>query len=189
MKRLLISLVLAAGLPACAQPTAAVSAGADKVTLERVDKSFKAKLMQPNGSSALVLVADPKLQSAMKSAEQYIVLGHQAFELEGKQFVVLAIAVPSTTTNGQGYCGAGTEDHLLLVEMQIKLHRLALRDDMLVQSCLKSMTLQSDRGSDLTAVLGTTSPHPLQLTWLTHPTYEGQTKTYRVAQGKWVMQN
>jgi hypothetical protein len=60
---------------------------------------------------------------------------------------------------------------------------------MLVQSCLKSMTLQSDQGSDLSVVTqGISQPEPLRLSWLTHPEFEAQTKTFVVVDGKWVAQ-
>lgn len=47
---------------------------------------------------------------------------------------------------GQGYCGAGYEDYLLLVEIRGK--KLTLKDQFLLQSCLKSISMFIDQGDD-----------------------------------------
>lgn len=47
---------------------------------------------------------------------------------------------------GRGYCGAGYEDYLLLVEVLEK--KLLLRDQLLLQSCLKSISMFIDQGDD-----------------------------------------
>jgi hypothetical protein len=36
--------------------------------------------------------------------------------LEGHRYLVLAVSKPSVKKQGAGFCGAGSEDHLLLVE-------------------------------------------------------------------------
>jgi hypothetical protein len=47
---------------------------------------------------------------------------------------------------GQGYCGAGYEDYLLLVEILKK--ELIFRDKFLLQSCIKSISVFIDQGDD-----------------------------------------
>lgn len=142
---------------------------------------------QPGGVKASK--ADTNLRAATRGASQTFVLGARAFDKEGHRYLVLAVARPSVKEQGAGFCGAGSEDHLLLVEWKAVPQKLILRDDMLVQSCLKSMTLQSDQGSDLSVVTqGISQPEPLRLSWLTHPEFEGQTKTFVVVDGKWVAQ-
>jgi hypothetical protein len=61
-------------------------------------------------------------------------------------FIVLAREYSRPGAMGQGYCGAGYEDHLLLVE--IFNRKLVLRDQLLLQSCLKSMSMFIDQGDD-----------------------------------------
>ena len=142
---------------------------------------------QPGGVKASK--ADIELRAATRGASQTFVLGARAFDKDGHRYIVLAVAKPSVKEQGAGFCGAGSEDHLLLVEWKPGSQELALRDDMLVQSCLKSMALQSDQGSDLSVVTqGISQPEPLRLSWLTHPEFEGQTKTFVVVNGKWVAQ-
>lgn len=51
---------------------------------------------------------------------------------------------------GQGYCGAGYEDYLLLVEIRGK--KLTLKDQFLLQSCLKSISMFIDQGDDIPAM-------------------------------------
>ena len=61
-------------------------------------------------------------------------------------FIILSREPSRPGAMGQGYCGAGYEDYLLLVEM---LNReLVLRDQLLLQSCLKSISLFLDQGDD-----------------------------------------
>lgn len=47
---------------------------------------------------------------------------------------------------GKGYCGAGHEDYILLVDRVG--NELNLSDAVLIQSCLKNISLASDRGDD-----------------------------------------
>jgi hypothetical protein len=48
---------------------------------------------------------------------------------------------------GRGYCGAGYEDYLLLLE--ISANKIVLRDQFLLQSCLKSISMLIEHGDDL----------------------------------------
>lgn len=61
-------------------------------------------------------------------------------------FIVLTREPSRPSAMGQGYCGAGYEDYLLLVEMLD--HKLTLRDQFLLQSCLKSISMFIDQGDD-----------------------------------------
>ena len=65
---------------------------------------------------------------------------------EAQLFIVLAREPSRPSAMGQGYCGAGYEDYLLLVEMLG--HKLILRDQFLLQSCLKSISMFIDQGDD-----------------------------------------
>jgi hypothetical protein len=61
-------------------------------------------------------------------------------------FIILSREPSRPGATGQGYCGAGFEDYLLLVE--ILKRELVLRDQLLLQSCLKSISLFIDQGDD-----------------------------------------
>jgi hypothetical protein len=61
-------------------------------------------------------------------------------------FIMLAREYSRPGAMGQGYCGAGYEDYLLLVE--ILERKLVLRDQLLLQSCLRSISMFIDQGDD-----------------------------------------
>jgi hypothetical protein len=61
-------------------------------------------------------------------------------------FIVMTRELSRPDAMGQGYCGAGHEDYLLLVE--ILERNLLLRDQFLLQSCLKSISMFIDHGDD-----------------------------------------
>ena len=177
--------------PVFAQSPALVLPDGTNFTVESTNHGIVAK--PAAGSTQLGGIkaskADTNLRAAALGASQTFVLGTRAFDKEGHRYLVLAVSKPSVKKQGAGFCGAGSEDHLLLVEWKPGSQELALRDDMLVQSCLKSMALQSDQGSDLSVVTqGISQPEPLRLSWLTHPEFEGQAKTFVVVNGKWVAQ-
>jgi hypothetical protein len=63
------------------------------------------------------------------------------------QLFIVMVREPSRPKSiGRGYCGAGYEDYLLLVEVLEK--KLLLRDQLLLQSCLKSISIFIDQGDD-----------------------------------------
>jgi hypothetical protein len=61
-------------------------------------------------------------------------------------FIVLTREPSRPGAMGHGYCGAGYEDYLLLIEVLGR--KLLLRDQFLVQSCLKSISMFIDQGDD-----------------------------------------
>ena len=61
-------------------------------------------------------------------------------------FIVMAREPSRPKAMGRGYCGAGYEDYLLLVEIIDR--KLLLRDQLLLQSCLKSISMFIDQGED-----------------------------------------
>jgi hypothetical protein len=64
-----------------------------------------------------------------------------------EQLFIVMVREPSRpNAMGRGYCGAGYEDYLLLVEMLEE--KLLLRDQLLLQSCLKSISMFIDQGDD-----------------------------------------
>lgn len=65
----------------------------------------------------------------------------------GPLFLVLSREPSRPNSMGRGYCGAGYEEYLLLVETSHK--KIELRDQFLLQSCLKSIAMLIENGDDL----------------------------------------
>ena len=60
---------------------------------------------------------------------------------------IIISSEPSKNPGGLGFCGAGHEDYALLVEK--KKNIVILKDRYLLQSCLKSITLDADDPEDV----------------------------------------
>ena len=134
------------------------------------------------------VAVDRRLTSELRRAAQLMAVAGRGFTEHGRTFLLLGVAIPSVAKQGLGFCGAGTEDYLLLVEWMAGTRKLELRDRVQVQSCLKPMVLQSDQGTDLRVVLGgIDDPANFRLTWLEHPAYGPGTKTLAVDNGKFVV--
>lgn len=102
-------------------------------------------------------------------------------------YLVLIARLPSRTPQSTAYCGAGQEDHLILLEYDGK--KAILRDDFLLQSCLKSVALDSD-GSDggddiLKALAISTEKHSIGFQWLGNPGDKRHTLT--ILNGKFLL--
>jgi len=131
------------------------------------------------------VVMDASLKTTLAGATDLFVVGQRGFARNGRDYVILAVAKPSTERNGTGYCGAGTEDQLLLLEWQPTTQTLGLRDVLALQSCLKTFELASDQGNDLKSLFSAfTDPTDLKLTWLNHPKYGDEPKSITVRNGK-----
>jgi hypothetical protein len=65
----------------------------------------------------------------------------------GKLFIVLSREPSRPNSMGRGYCGAGYEEYLLLIE--ISGAKIELRDQFLLQSCLQSISMLIEHGDDL----------------------------------------
>jgi hypothetical protein len=86
---------------------------------------------------------DSSAASLLRKADDIKSVAYAKF-LTGDRFVILA-RVPSRPENrGMGYCGAGYEDYLLLVELRKRT--LLLRDQFLLQSCLKERIIYGING-------------------------------------------
>ena len=102
----------------------------------------------------------------------------------GGNYLVLIARIPSKNPQGTGYCGAGYEDHAILLEH--KKQNIALRDDFLLQSCLSSISLDSNDGDDiLKAVFIDPRNHSIRFRWVTDP--DGQNHTLIIANEKFLL--
>ncbi|WP_266159915.1 hypothetical protein [Dyella silvatica] len=89
---------------------------------------------------------DPKIISQIRQSDEFFTLDAFPAPSSGKDSVIF-VRVPSVPeAAGQGYCGAGHEDYMLLVEKQDR--SLRLLDRLLIQSCLKNINLASDQSDN-----------------------------------------
>jgi hypothetical protein len=88
---------------------------------------------------------DGSLSQYLKKADDIRLIANESNQ-KAQLFIVLAREYSRPGAMGQGYCGAGYEDYLLLVE--IFERKLVLRDQLLLQSCLKSISMFIDQGDD-----------------------------------------
>lgn len=141
---LLVSCLLVAPLVASAAERRYVfDAGAgESICLKTVQRGYKK--FAPCDSPTASIKPDNKTSQLFQTADDVIPLfGARAGE---KQQLLLLARTPSTRQRSTGFCGAGHEDSLVLVELVGT--RMVLKDRLLVQSCLKSIALESDQGDD-----------------------------------------
>lgn len=132
----------------------------------------------------------PALKRAIATADDVFVAGATAFEQEGRTYFYLVTQEPSRENRSAGYCGAGTEDVLRLIEMTTKPPlRLIEQDKLLLQSCLESLELDDATGASLRKQLERrTDPQHLALTWSGHPKFGSSPKQVRVRDGRLVLE-
>jgi hypothetical protein len=107
-------------------------------------KTTSGAVVVDKNNNRLNVKLDPKLAKLLTRAEEIsLIFPDPIFELNSLFFVVL-VREPSKSKRGTGFCGAGFEDYLLLIEAKSK--RLSLLDNILLQSCLNSKELASDKG-------------------------------------------
>ena len=83
-------------------------------------------------------------------------------------YLVVVARTPSKLPQSTGYCGSGYEDHLLLLEYTHK--EILLRDEFLLQSCLKSISLDAEGGGNiLRAIFINREKYTIGFRWLTNP--------------------
>lgn len=95
-------------------------------------------------SQSIFLAADVK--SHLSKAESATHIFPSAISKTSPPLFVVVTRESSTVRRGMGFCGAGLEDYLLLLE--VGNNKIVLKDQLLLQSCLKSIFLASDSGDD-----------------------------------------
>jgi hypothetical protein len=90
---------------------------------------------------------DRSLQAKLRHAETavFLPLDLGANSLESLRW--LLVREPSRGRGDVGFCGAGHEDHLLLVKVVKSIGKTV--DDFLVQSCLRSISMDMDQFDEL----------------------------------------
>jgi hypothetical protein len=111
------------------------------VTVTQNGKKINARYYK-NGSDSYYKV-NANLTSHFEKAEEVFFI----FKVQSKKdlFVILT-REPSRQNRTTSFCGAGYEDYLILIE--VAKNRVSLLDTVLLQSCLKSILLRTDRDDD-----------------------------------------
>lgn len=163
-------------------------AGSLSITTQAGKAHVSSALGASTAGARAVLLDGPLARELARASEVVSVGGDRGVLQGGRTFLVLGVAIPSVAKPGDGFCGAGTEDFLLLVEWKARPSKLELRDRLRVQSCIQSMELQSEQGSDLRTVLRSAGdPANFTLTWLQHSRYGPSTKTVTLFNGKFAV--
>lgn len=158
---------IAAGVIISASATAAQSAAscsADSFAAIRFPPASPGAPLSPDAVHCLEAMArgDVKTMQALRGADALIPV------LSQPAMLVLIARVPSQRRRPTAYCGAGYEDHLILLAHTSQ--RVTLRDDFLLQSCMKSIALDSDHGDDILAALAIDhNTATIRFKWLTEP--------------------
>lgn len=95
---------------------------------------------------AQAISLDAKVRSHLANAESATHIFPTAISKTSPPLFVVVTRKHSTVRRGMGFCGAGLEDYLLLLE--VGNNKIVLKDQLLLQSCLKSIVLASDSGDD-----------------------------------------
>ena len=89
-------------------------------------------------------------------------------KINNVNYVVFIARIPSKSPQSTGYCGAGYEDHLILLRYEEK--KIVLLDDFLLQSCLKSIVLDNDGDADILKSLTIDQEnHAISFRWINNP--------------------
>ena len=87
---------------------------------------------------------------------------------EKPEQMILLTRTASNRANPLGYCGAGYEDVLLLISHDG--NKYSLHDQFLLQSCLQSITLQSDYPDEVVRSITVNAKQKvIELQWLSKP--------------------
>lgn len=183
-------IIMSALLLACAQAHAADLAfclpdGA-QIKIELRGKSPAGALEYRHRKQDLQI--EPDLRKELSKADEAFVLSRWPFTFEAAPAFAVVTRTASRSQNTEGYCGAGHEDHILLVSIDKDVVRL--RDKVLVQSCLESISLVSDRGdSPREALSSSIYPEVARFQISTPPDFEISDKRVIIKNNKLVIED
>ena len=157
------------------------------LALQISSKAATGQMLENNKSRNLVV--DKNLKKSLLTAAIAYSIGNQALEIEGQTYFLIVTQKMSRELQGKGFCGAGTEDVLRLVQLDKKHKRLVQTDELLIQSCLNNIEIYNDNGQPLRALLTTSADlaNPITLRWLSHPKFGDEYRTISIESGKLVV--
>jgi hypothetical protein len=94
----------------------------------------------PCETKAGVIKADDRTSRILRPSDEIIPL--LSTGSGNSRHLLMLLRTPSTQKRSTGFCGAGHEDSLILVELSGQ--RMIFKDRLLIQSCVKSLALESD---------------------------------------------
>ena len=122
---------------------------------------------------------DTKTKKIRRISDEIIPIFSQASDA-GYYFLLIA-RIPSKLPQGPGYCGAGYEDHMILLEYNRK--RIRLLDDFLLQSCLTAISLAGDKSDNfLESISVDRKNHLVNFRWLGNP--DDDDHVLKISEGK-----
>lgn len=126
---------------------------------------------------------DGQSQTLLANADEVVVASTFPITVGNVHTAITVIRKPSTKGPADGFCGAGHEDYLAL--FGVDGGTLKLYDKVLVQSCLKSISLVADEGDDpKVAIKSSTASSSLSYAAIVPPDFELKNFTVRVQDGK-----
>lgn len=168
----------------CAVSTSHAAAQASVLPDEMLTLSNSGALLGNDGNITRLSIS-PALAKQLHSAQEYFFVGKYAVESGSTWYLLLVMQQPSTAKRGVGRCGAGTEDSVQVLELDRVSRRLIQRDQLLLQSCLLTISLADDSGATLRDRLEPIGNQGcLRLKWLGHPTYGEAAVTLSVQSGR-----
>jgi hypothetical protein len=167
---------------ATASTCATAAAAGQTFSVRHLREGYQLEVAAKDGPRPVTLGGT--LAKEVADADAVFLVGGGAIRNGDHLQLLLAVSSPSRQNRTAGYCGAGTEDKLVLLDFQPPASARPL--DMLpLQSCLNDFLLDSDRGADLEQMLGRiTDPTSFELAWDEHPKYGSGKKRVEIRNGK-----
>ncbi|AKJ26709.1 hypothetical protein AAW51_0018 [Caldimonas brevitalea] len=133
---------------------------------------------------------DPRVTRSLRRPAEAVAFRNAGPALAGGDaWLLLAVTRPSTQGRPTDYCGSGTETTLYLLRWSLRRRQLNQADELLVQSCLQSLVLQSDAADEQTAlVYALQRPGPVVFAWQAHPLQGDKSRQLSIREGKMVLE-
>lgn len=177
--RVAILVLLVAACPQLHAQAHAQLPGGDVLIVTGAEVSLRTR------ESTRTVAAPQDLSRQLSRARERFFVGTSGSPMTGATYVVLVVQTPSTNTRATGYCGAGTEDTLYVLELRRSPLRLIPRDRLLLQSCVDSLSLADDTGTPLrTRLERSATAGCITLQWLGHPRFGDDAVSLRIESGK-----
>lgn len=136
-----------------------------------------------SNGKGLVTQADKLLTEQLLHADDAFTLNQKTFFLGSSPAFFVIVRIPSDLNHPDGRCGAGHEDYILLVSIHGDIAKL--EDRALIQSCLKDISLVSDKGDHpRNAISYTSSPETAVFQSMSPPDFKIKNQRMFIKEGK-----
>ncbi len=136
----------------------------------------------------LVLRFPAGVKRAVSTASSVGFPANRSRVMDGKEYMLVVIN-QSSSSNPMGFCGAGEEGTLYV--LQIEGDKADVRFSLPVQSCLKSIALDTETGtrSPYLAITWNDTPTGIKIAWEHHAEKGPTTQLYRFQDGSFVAED